>query len=369
MLHIVGPMPFVAVVVAGTSFAGMPASATASDDFIRPGTPAIRGQALSTEEFRAVLDRADQTQKVLAQLSAVFEVGTVVDLAQLDPSQKAAPALAATGGSVTGKMKWIRDRAAQRVEVAFDLPDGLRMYEFEDEVCVDDGQMQVKYYPRTRQTAIIASGDLTCRTPSDWLLPGFRQSFRAMQSDPRTRIEAFHAAGDDVLVCVSRTYGSDSTRTVNCLLSPALDYAVTEWVFPASGYFVTIGYRRDQDGRVIPVKATRSVFRPGQTRALRVETLCAESISVGPPDPAALRFEFNPGMLVADNRYSNGDNVKIYRVDKGGAFEEVPAPAVNPARSSLETFGLAGAGVLAILGVLAVRARATFRSQRGSITP
>jgi hypothetical protein len=343
------------------------AGAPTSDDLIGPGLSVPKRRALAGDELRAILHRADQTQGTLAQFCAVFDLRVTVDLAQIDRGQPVPAALTERAGTVAGKMTWVRNRAAQRVEVTFDLAEDLKRYEFEDELCVDDGDMQIKYFPRTRQSSITRSGDLGCRTPADWLLPGFRREFGRLVSDPRFTIDGFESEGEDVLVRVGMSTGAPTPLVVDCLLCADLDYAVTAWGSPGSGQYSNVKYRRDEDGRVIPVEATQSIFRPGQTKPLREDTLRVESVSIGPPDPASLRFEFKSGTLVADNRPGNPDDAKMYRIDKLGGFEAIQGPRVKPPRSSFETFGFAGAGVVAILGVLALRARAAYRSGRGSM--
>lgn len=304
------------------------------------------------EERQDILTRVLAQQAHLEQVSATFDVTVEFDAAQI---QKEKPCWAAPilyrlpEPTVRGTIDWYRDATSnkERIDIQFDVPAELAMDYFMDRILVDDGERQIEGDLSSRQLLVTWSRPLaTWPVPSDFLYPCGRSNLEAVAAS-WSSIDVTRGASGDFIVRFSPK--SNPQTTVEAVVSPEWDYAVTSWRSgKSSRSTVSLDYARDEEGTVIPLRATfeRTVSPESDLVAMRW-TLEATRFDVGRPDQSVFRFPFVDGMVGADYSESKSNKEpRLFHATAAGEFVEVPRTALltRPTGAG-QTYGTIGAGL------------------------
>lgn len=318
-------------------------------------------RSLTPEEARAALHAAAEFQERYQQVVGVFRVRYEVNQDVIPDAVKSAqPNLTYNGGIADATLRWWRDGTRQRLETIFDLPDDFKRFNYEDTLLVNDDEMQVVAILRTRQVAVVQPGALGAVTPAAWLLAGSQIPLGRRVAEGAT-ITAAERPDGKLSVRIAPAGASGEVPT-EYTLDPDWDYAVTGWSCADGTSSGSIDYARDQDGTVLPTRATLDVRQAGTNDSVRRSTLYAESVYLGPPEPEDLRFDFKPGLVFTDNRdIEPGGSARTFRVRQDGTFEQIPRLSFPAKQWGVLSYKTLALGVIVALGVavsLAARVRA-----------
>lgn len=310
--------------------------------------------ALDTE-FNEIIDRAAATQQQMDHWAAEFAVEFQVNLNGLTAHERETrPNYQYNSGNADGVIKWMRFGDGRRMELRMNVPAAFMRQDFEDREFVDDGKMQVHHFMRTSQISITSSGPLQTRTPEDLLLPGtgIRRTFAELfQVDSGYRLARAQTSRLGLIaVRIERIEEGQPVRVIDCTLDASMDYAVTMWIERHADRTETtnIQYDKDERGEWYPMIAEKTTVRSdGELIMMQRLTRLATDI----PEPVA--FEFQPGMIVADNRGAGEFPATAFRVTQSGAWETIDTRSLpvgkTPQKAVLGGLAAAAAAIVVIV--------------------
>lgn len=255
----------------------------------------------------------------------------------------------------SAQFRYARCGATQRVEATYaDVPPSLRMYGLIDQTIVDDGTTQMQNFRASKQVLVTPSEALRIFPWPGTLIFPYEVNTRLAQGvTPDEVIATEHR------YTLSWKRGDDSPLVA--VVDSSLDWSVVEW--RDGGVACEIAYERDTQGRAYPSRARLSADA-GCGAVFGVIELQTTSYSFQPPEPDALRLQFDRGMLVTDGHGllaartgAAPGEAASWLVGEAGEFVRMPVVSRPMAVNGETRAAVGGLGAALVAGVIGLRWR------------